>query len=206
MPGGGPRSPVALTREPAAWIVVIVAVAAVAYTAGSAFGWSIASLPVLPGGASAILGAIVMASFAIEVARRRILRDLDRRIAALAVLAGFASLLATLTSIDDSGDPVPGVPGAVLAALLLVMYPFAAAGLVFLSRAAFDRGRRLTFAVDQGIVGWAGAMVMWHLLLYPLGRRPARACRRWCSPRRRHRSTSPWSCWPPPWRLARCAG
>ncbi len=158
----------ALLRDPAAWVVAAV----VASALGAPVWWMAGPAALAPsaaaGAAGLVPGAIVTACLGIQVARGRFLPDADRRIAWAIVVAALAYWLSGLPGAN--GVAGSGALGAALTLALLAVYPAVAVGMTALSRVPIDHGRRVSFVLDQLMVGWAGAMVLWHVLLYPLGR------------------------------------
>jgi diguanylate cyclase (GGDEF)-like protein/PAS domain S-box-containing protein len=169
-PGLRPNRRSPILRDPAMWLVAALVVFASGYTVWQAIGLGVPPLAAAPGGAATIPGAIVVGCFALQVRRRRILGEFDPRVGRLIVAACllyWISAFATPTGSDDS------TPWPLAAALLiggLVIYPVIWWGLLSLSWVKLGWLGRVIFGLDLAIVAWAAAMVLWHLVLYPLGR------------------------------------
>ena len=168
--GRHPTSP-PLLRDPATWFVAALIVFASGYTVWLALGLGVPPLAAATGGAGTIPGAILVGVLALQVRRRRIFRALDQRagwlivgVCALYWVSAFTTPTSGATSAPQSvGDAVLYVAG-------LGLYPLLWWGLPALSSVRPSRLNMTIFSLDNMIVAWAGAMVLWHLLLYPLGR------------------------------------
>jgi len=140
------------------------------YTVSVLLGFNVPPQLAGVGGASAIVGAIVAGTFALQVYRGRMFGGLGRRTSWLVVLACSLYWLVACVSGNGGAAPTSGVLGAVpfLAALALV--PLVMRSLLLLPLARPGRADVVLFVLDLAIVGWAAAMVLWHLVLFPIGR------------------------------------
>jgi diguanylate cyclase (GGDEF)-like protein/PAS domain S-box-containing protein len=148
---------------------VVLIVLASGYTLWQALGLGVLPLDAPTGGAGTILGAFVVGSFAFQVHRGRIFAQLDRRAAWLVVAACAAYWLSSVVVPSDVRNASTGTLGAVVFAVGLLRYPLVWWGFPSLARAKLSRATQISFVLDISLVGWAGAMVLWHLLLFPLG-------------------------------------
>jgi diguanylate cyclase (GGDEF)-like protein/PAS domain S-box-containing protein len=149
--------------------MVALIVFASGYTVWQVLGLGVPPLAAASGGAGTIPGAIIVGGFAFQVHRRRIFRGLDQRVSWLIVAAGALYWVSAFTTPSGGSGSTPGFLGAVLFLAGLGLYPLLWWGLPSL---AWDRPSRLNvaiFSLDNMIVAWAGAMVLWRLILYPLG-------------------------------------
>jgi len=163
------RPPPPLLRDPASWLVVVLIVLASGHTLWQALGLGVLPLDAATSGTGTILGAFVVGSFAFQVHRGRIFAQLDRRATWLMVAACAAYWLSSVAVPSDVRNASTGTLGAVVFAVGLLRYPLVWWGFPSLARAKLSRVTRISFGLDISLVGWAGAMVLWHLLLYPLG-------------------------------------
>ena len=123
------------------------------------------------GGASTIPGLIVVVGITWQAAKGRSFRGLDRR--AGWIIAASASLywLSAFATPIDGHDLVPGSAAEIMFAAGILLYPLIIWGLASLSQLNLGRLSAAIFALDLAIVGWASAMVLWHLVLVPLALR-----------------------------------
>ena len=163
------RPPPRLFRDPATWLVVALVLFASGYTFSQVLGLGVPPLAAGPGGPGMVPGAIVVAGFAVQVYRRRILGELDSRVRWLVVVVGAMYWLSALGISSTGRDSPPGLLAAAVFIAGLSFYPMLWFGLPAL---VWVRQSRLSVAnssLDTMIVAWAGAMVLWHLILYPFG-------------------------------------
>jgi len=117
---------------------------------------------------SAIPGGIVAGSLAWQVRHRRIFGGLDRRSSWIVVAACVLYWLSAFATPIDGADLAPGSAAEITFAAGIGLYPLIMWGLASLTRARPGRLGVVVFGLDLAIVAWAGAMVLWHLVLYPL--------------------------------------
>jgi diguanylate cyclase (GGDEF)-like protein/PAS domain S-box-containing protein len=149
--------------------VVALVVFASGYTLMQVLGLGMPPLAGVPGGAGMVPGAIVVVGFAVQVHRGRILGELDPRMRWLIVVGGAMYWLSALGTSSTGRDSPPGLLGAGVFIAGLSFYPMLWFGLPAL---VWVRQSRLSLAassLDTMIAAWAGAMVVWHLVLYPIG-------------------------------------
>lgn len=163
------RPPPPLLHDPAFWVVVVLIVLASGYTLWQALGLGALPFDAATGGAGTILGAFVAGGFAFQVYRGRIFAQLNRRAAWLVVAGCAAYWISSVAVPSDARNASTGTLGAVVFAVGLARYPLVWWGLPSLARAKLSRAARISFGLDVAVVGWAGAMLLWHLLLLPLG-------------------------------------
>ena len=163
-----PASP-RLLRDPAAWLVATLVIFASGYAMWQLLGLGTPPLAAATGGAGTIPGAIVVGIFAHQVFRGRILTELGNRARWLIVAVCALYLLSGFTTPSAGVQREPGLVEAALFIAGLGLYPVVWWGLPSLSWVRPTKLSQAIFGLDLMIVGWAGAMVLWHLVLYPLG-------------------------------------
>jgi len=158
-----------LLHEPAFWVAATLVLYVSGCTIWLAFGPGAPPFAAQAAGISTIPGAIVTACFAVCVRRRLILTDGPARMGAVVVLALALYWVSTLLT---SSGPAPNSLGPVDTAFNIAnvaVYALVGVGFVSVSRASFDRAAYVTFGLDLAIVSWAAALVLWQILLYPIG-------------------------------------
>jgi len=158
-----------LFRDPATWLVAALTVFASGYTVWQVLGLGVPPLAAATGGAGTIPGAIVVGVLVLQVHRRRIFGELDRRVSWLIVAVCALYWVSAFMTPSGGGDSAPGFLAAVLFLAGFGLYPLLWWGLPSLSWVRPSRLNVAIFTLDNMIVAWAGAMVLWRLLLYPLG-------------------------------------
>ncbi len=170
LPGQSRLRPPPLVRDPATWLVMALGVFASGYTVWQVLGLGVPPLAAATGGAGTIPGAIVVAALALQVHRRRIFGELGRRQRWLIVTVCGLYWVSAFTTPSGGADSPPGLIDDVLFVAGIGLYPVMWWGLPALAWARPSRLGQAIFGLDLAIVAWAGAMVLWHLVLYPLGR------------------------------------
>ena len=157
-------------RCPVAYLLAAAVAFTACYTIWIALGPG--DFPVLGGfvGASAIPGAIVTIGMAWLTAHGRIFRDIDRRSSWIVVATCALYWLSAFATPIDGSSLTPGSFAEFTFAAGIVLYPLIIIGLASMSRVRPGRLSVATFVLDLAIVAWAVAMILWHLVLYPMAR------------------------------------
>jgi diguanylate cyclase (GGDEF)-like protein/PAS domain S-box-containing protein len=173
VPGSAPGPapvPLPLVRDPRAYLLGSTVAFAAAYAA-----WVVLGLGGQPaagfGGASVIPGGIVTGTMAWQVHRGRIFGELERRSSWLVVIVCALYWLSAFTTPIDGRELTPRSFEEIMFAAGIGLYPLIMWGLASMSRLRPGRLTVAIFGLDLAIVAWASAMVMWHLVLYPLASR-----------------------------------
>jgi diguanylate cyclase (GGDEF)-like protein/PAS domain S-box-containing protein len=164
------RPQCSLRRDPAAWLALALIAVAAGYTSWLLLGFGKLSPAASIGGVSTLGGALVAGTFAWQVHRGAVFHGLDRLMSWLVVVACGGYWFVAFASPTGGVAPSPGLGGALLFGLALGLIPLIVTGLLLLPLSKPGQQNVILFELDLVIVAWASAMILWHLVLYPIGR------------------------------------
>jgi diguanylate cyclase (GGDEF)-like protein/PAS domain S-box-containing protein len=158
-----------LVRDPAAWLATALVVVVSGCTVTQVLGLGVLPVVAAMGGASSILGAIVVGTFARQLYHRAVFQHLDQRMAWLVVAVAVLYWIVEFVSPNGMAAPTGGLFGDVLFVAALGLVPLVVVALVLLPRVKPTRADVVLLVLDFTTVGFASAMLLWHFVLYPLG-------------------------------------
>ena len=166
-----------IRREPVIWLLALLAVVLVATIALWAANVGDHKLLALLTAAIAVPASFVAIALAFKVRRASWLDDRTRRgwtalgLGLTALSLAFCLYLAgEVAKFAGTAVPLIDVLVDLAPALELGAYFVAAAGLAMLPKSWRSRSDGVVFSLDVAIVAWSAGILLWHFVLFPIGR------------------------------------